>query len=128
MSSGSGTRDTARDHATGIGDFDQATQILPNCRLLFISCLTVDVDVNHLGSHQVEMPPSFRLSLGRFMTTTETPAEAKSEKVSPPTLTAMVIGSMIGFGVFLLPRRFGGSTPPSGSGRPRALGTRRTGW
>jgi arginine:ornithine antiporter / lysine permease len=114
------------------------------------------------------------------MTATETPAEATSEKVSLPTLTAMVIGSMIGSGVFLLPRRFGaetgvfgaviawtiagagmlmlafvfqrlatrkpdldagifayarlasaitsGSTPPSGSGRPRALGTRRTGW
>ncbi len=44
------------------------------------------------------------------MTTTETPAEAKSEKVSLPTLTAMVIGSMIGSGVFLLPRRFGAET------------------
>ena len=44
------------------------------------------------------------------MTTTETPAEATSEKVSLPTLTAMVIGSMIGSGVFLLPRRFGAET------------------
>src|SRR5258707_15763861 len=44
------------------------------------------------------------------MTTTETPAEATSEKVSLPTLTAMVIGSMIGSGVFLLPRRFGVET------------------
>jgi arginine:ornithine antiporter / lysine permease len=32
---------------------------------------------------------------------------AKDQKVSLPTLTAMVIGSMIGSGVFLLPRRFG---------------------
>ena len=39
------------------------------------------------------------------MTTTE--AEVESSKVSLPTLTAMVIGSMIGSGVFLLPRRFG---------------------
>lgn len=31
----------------------------------------------------------------------------KDPKVSLPTLTAMVIGSMIGSGVFLLPRRFG---------------------
>lgn len=32
------------------------------------------------------------------------------DKVSLPTLTAMVIGSMIGSGVFLLPRRFGVET------------------
>ncbi len=35
---------------------------------------------------------------------------AVSDKVSLPTLTAMVIGSMIGSGVFLLPRRFGVET------------------
>jgi arginine:ornithine antiporter / lysine permease len=42
----------------------------------------------------------------RFMTATEQP-EKVTEKVSLPTLTAMVVGSMIGSGVFLLPRRFG---------------------
>ena len=40
------------------------------------------------------------------MTATEQP-EKVTEKVSLPTLTAMVVGSMIGSGVFLLPRRFG---------------------
>jgi arginine:ornithine antiporter/lysine permease len=33
--------------------------------------------------------------------------EKASEKVSLPTLTAMVVGSMVGAGVFLLPHRFG---------------------
>lgn len=37
---------------------------------------------------------------------TSTEAEVDKQKVSLPTLTAMVIGSMIGSGVFLLPRRF----------------------
>jgi arginine:ornithine antiporter / lysine permease len=41
------------------------------------------------------------------MTSTEPRAEQSSEKVSLPTLTAMVVGSMIGAGVFLLPNRFG---------------------
>jgi arginine:ornithine antiporter/lysine permease len=40
------------------------------------------------------------------MTATEQP-EKVTEKVSLPTLTAMVVGSMIGAGVFLLPHRFG---------------------
>jgi arginine:ornithine antiporter/lysine permease len=44
------------------------------------------------------------------MTNIETSADAASGKVSLPTLTAMVIGSMIGSGVFLLPRRFGTET------------------
>src|SRR5215212_2556988 len=44
-----------------------------------------------------------------FMTATEEP-EKVTEKVSLPTLTAMVVGSMIGSGVFLLPRRFGTET------------------
>jgi arginine:ornithine antiporter/lysine permease len=44
------------------------------------------------------------------MTSTETSADPTSGKVSLPTLTAMVIGSMIGSGVFLLPRRFGAET------------------
>jgi arginine:ornithine antiporter/lysine permease len=38
---------------------------------------------------------------------TSTEAAVDKAKVSLPTLTAMVIGSMIGSGVFLLPRRFG---------------------
>jgi arginine:ornithine antiporter / lysine permease len=37
------------------------------------------------------------------------------QKVSLPTLTAMVIGSMIGSGVFLLPRRFGTETGVAGA-------------
>jgi arginine:ornithine antiporter/lysine permease len=40
----------------------------------------------------------------------ETDTASKSDKVSLPTLTAMVVGSMIGSGVFLLPRRFGTET------------------
>jgi arginine:ornithine antiporter/lysine permease len=43
------------------------------------------------------------------MTATEQP-EKVTEKVSLPTLTAMVVGSMIGSGDFLLPRRFGAET------------------
>ncbi|MGB3351341.1 MAG: basic amino acid/polyamine antiporter [Mycobacterium sp.] len=41
---------------------------------------------------------------------TATDAITKDPKVSLPTLTAMVVGSMIGSGVFLLPRRFGVET------------------
>jgi arginine:ornithine antiporter / lysine permease len=41
---------------------------------------------------------------------TDTAAKPVSDKVSLPTLTAMVVGSMIGSGVFLLPRRFGTET------------------
>ena len=44
------------------------------------------------------------------MTGTETSTEKADQKVSLPTLTAMVVGSMIGSGVFLLPRRFGTET------------------
>ena len=44
------------------------------------------------------------------MTGTETTTEKADQKVSLPTLTAMVVGSMIGSGVFLLPRRFGTET------------------
>jgi len=40
------------------------------------------------------------------VTATEQP-EKVTEKVSLPTLTAMVVGSMVGAGVFLLPHRFG---------------------
>ena len=42
------------------------------------------------------------------MSTAEQTTE--DQKVSLPTLTAMVVGSMIGSGVFLLPRRFGTET------------------
>lgn len=41
--------------------------------------------------------------------------DVKDDKVSLPTLTAMVIGSMIGSGVFLLPRRFGVETGVAGA-------------
>lgn len=41
--------------------------------------------------------------------------DVKDNKVSLPTLTAMVIGSMIGSGVFLLPRRFGVETGVAGA-------------
>ena len=44
------------------------------------------------------------------MTSTEPRTGQASDKVSLPTLTAMVVGSMIGSGVFLLPRRFGTET------------------
>ena len=44
------------------------------------------------------------------MTSTDTSTENAEQKVSLPTLTAMVVGSMIGSGVFLLPRRFGTET------------------
>src|SRR5262249_58376722 len=40
------------------------------------------------------------------------PAESASQiqKMSLPALTAMVVGSMIGSGIFMLPRRFGSHT------------------
>ena len=44
------------------------------------------------------------------MTSTEPRTGQASDKVGLPTLTAMVVGSMIGSGVFLLPRRFGTET------------------
>jgi arginine:ornithine antiporter/lysine permease len=44
------------------------------------------------------------------MSTTDASIDTANQKVSLPTLTAMVIGSMIGSGVFLLPRRFGAET------------------
>lgn len=44
------------------------------------------------------------------MTATDATVESAEKKVSLPTLTAMVVGSMIGAGVFLLPRRFGTET------------------
>jgi arginine:ornithine antiporter / lysine permease len=44
------------------------------------------------------------------MASSDTQAVPKDQTVSLPTLTAMVIGSMIGSGVFLLPRRFGAET------------------
>jgi arginine:ornithine antiporter / lysine permease len=44
------------------------------------------------------------------MTTTESGPDQATGKVSLPTLTAMVVGSMVGSGVFLLPRRFATET------------------
>ncbi len=44
------------------------------------------------------------------MTATDAQPERATDRVSLPTLTAMVVGSMIGSGVFLLPRRFGAET------------------
>ncbi|MGE2713426.1 basic amino acid/polyamine antiporter [Mycolicibacterium litorale] len=44
------------------------------------------------------------------MTTTDVAPGQDQKKVSLPTLTAMVVGSMVGSGVFLLPRRFGAET------------------
>ena len=44
------------------------------------------------------------------MTSTEPQIDQSKDKVSLPTLTAMVVGSMVGAGVFLLPRRFGTET------------------
>ncbi|SEH45846.1 arginine:ornithine antiporter, APA family [Mycolicibacterium rutilum] len=49
------------------------------------------------------------------MTSTETRSEQAEQKVNLPTLTAMVVGSMIGSGVFLLPRRFGTETGVAGA-------------
>ncbi|MCB0941898.1 MAG: basic amino acid/polyamine antiporter [Mycobacterium sp.] len=49
------------------------------------------------------------------MTTTDSPTAKADDKVSLPTLTAMVVGSMIGSGVFLLPRRFGTETGVAGA-------------
>ncbi len=49
------------------------------------------------------------------MTSTETAVEGREQKVSLPTLTAMVVGSMIGSGVFLLPRRFGAEAGVAGA-------------
>jgi arginine:ornithine antiporter/lysine permease len=49
------------------------------------------------------------------VTTTETTTESSDQKVSLPTLTAMVIGSMIGSGVFLLPQRFGAEAGVAGA-------------
>lgn len=49
------------------------------------------------------------------MTSTEVRTEEAGQKVSLATLTAMVVGSMIGSGVFLLPRRFGTETGVAGA-------------
>ena len=43
-------------------------------------------------------------------TQTETPAGGAVAKMSVPTLTAMVVGGMVGAGVFSLPARFGVAT------------------
>src|SRR3954469_14026374 len=48
------------------------------------------------------------------MASTEEPTQADG-KVSLPTLTAMVVGSMVGSGVFLLPRRFAAESGVAGA-------------
>ena len=61
----------------------------------------------------ISMPkgPVALLRPARVRKVTFTPESiAKCAKMSVPTLTAMVVGSMIGSGVFLLPRRFGVET------------------
>jgi arginine:ornithine antiporter/lysine permease len=45
-----------------------------------------------------------------YATDAETAAAPPEGKVSLPTLTAMVVGSMVGAGVFSLPARFGRAT------------------
>jgi len=49
------------------------------------------------------------------VTTAEATTADRDQKVSLPTLTAMVIGSMIGSGVFLLPQRFGAEAGVAGA-------------
>jgi arginine:ornithine antiporter/lysine permease len=49
------------------------------------------------------------------MTTVEDEATAAPAKMTLPTLTAMVVGSMVGAGVFFLPARFAGSTGVAGA-------------
>ncbi len=49
------------------------------------------------------------------MSTTEQAAPSSTAKMSLPTLTAMVVGSMVGAGVFSLPARFGVATGILGS-------------
>ena len=49
------------------------------------------------------------------MSATDTAAPSAASKMSLPTLTAMVVGSMVGAGVFSLPARFGVATGILGS-------------
>src|SRR3954453_2327000 len=49
------------------------------------------------------------------MTNTEEQTQPTTQKVSLPTLTAMVVGSMVGSGVFLLPRRFAAESGVAGA-------------
>jgi arginine:ornithine antiporter/lysine permease len=51
-------------------------------------------------------------------TQTETPAGGVVAKMSVPTLTAMVVGGMLGAGVFSLPARFGVASGILGSQSP----------
>ncbi|MEU0629007.1 basic amino acid/polyamine antiporter [Streptomyces sp. NPDC005989] len=48
-------------------------------------------------------------------TTDEAPAAGQAAKLTVPTLTAMVVGSMVGAGVFSLPRRFSEETGVAGA-------------
>jgi arginine:ornithine antiporter / lysine permease len=49
------------------------------------------------------------------MTTVADEASTAPAKMTLPTLTAMVVGSMVGAGVFFLPARFAGSTGVAGA-------------
>src|SRR5262247_2449571 len=44
-----------------------------------------------------------------------TPSGSSEQKFTLPTLTAMVVGSMVGAGVFSLPRNFAMATGPFGA-------------
>ncbi|QJP14076.1 amino acid permease [Starkeya sp. ORNL1] len=46
---------------------------------------------------------------------TDSPANATKDKLSLPSLTAMVVGSMVGAGIFNLPGRFATATGPFGA-------------
>ena len=47
--------------------------------------------------------------------TADAPASAAAKKLTLPILTAMVVGSMVGSGIFSLPRVFGNATGPFGA-------------
>src|SRR5262245_18660912 len=52
------------------------------------------------------------------MATSTAPVEAAApltQKLSLPVLTGMVVGSMVGAGIFSLPRTFGNATAPFGA-------------
>ncbi|MER6348746.1 basic amino acid/polyamine antiporter [Streptomyces sp. NPDC001595] len=51
----------------------------------------------------------------RTEATDDSPAESRTAKLTFPTLTAMVVGSMVGAGVFSLPRRFAEETGVAGA-------------
>lgn len=54
-------------------------------------------------------------------------ASASVQKLSLFALTAMVVGSMVGAGIFSLPRTFGAATGPFGAIVAWCIGARNTG-